>query len=62
MSETPGPGPAPRPDPPVEGQGGDPACWLSRVCPECGLFLEDDVFTDAAAPICPRCGSPVHAP
>lgn len=30
--------------------GGDPVCWLDRVCPECGLFLEDP---DEA---CPRCG------
>lgn len=21
--------------------GGDPVCWLSRVCPECGRFIED---------------------
>lgn len=21
--------------------GGDPVCWLSRVCPECGQFIED---------------------
>lgn len=24
-------------------EGGDPACWLSQVCPECGAFVEDDV-------------------
>ncbi|MGV9745255.1 hypothetical protein ACWDTG_10090 [Rhodococcus zopfii] len=30
--------------------GGDPVCWLDRVCPECGLFLED------ADEPCPRCG------
>ncbi|MFD6858317.1 hypothetical protein ACFWB0_15745 [Rhodococcus sp. NPDC060086] len=30
--------------------GGDPVCWLDRVCPECGLFLDD---RDAP---CPRCG------
>lgn len=23
-------------------QGGDPACWVDRVCPECGQFIEDD--------------------
>lgn len=23
-------------------QGGDPACWANRVCPECGRFVEDD--------------------
>lgn len=21
--------------------GGDPVCWLTRVCPECGRFIED---------------------
>ncbi|MEE2033857.1 hypothetical protein [Rhodococcus chondri] len=30
--------------------GGDPVCWIDRVCPECGLFLDDP-----GAP-CPRCG------
>jgi hypothetical protein len=25
-----------------EPEGGDPACWLDRVCPECGSFLDDD--------------------
>jgi hypothetical protein len=29
-----------RPEP-VE-EGGDPACWLDRVCEECGAFLEGD--------------------
>lgn len=43
------PGEAPsRPDEP---QGGDPACWLDRVCPECGAFTERGFDT------CPRCGS-----
>ncbi|NLV77936.1 MAG: hypothetical protein GXY65_01070 [Rhodococcus sp.] len=32
--------------------GGDPVCWLDRVCPDCGLFLDD-----LSAP-CPRCGHP----
>ena len=30
--------------------GGDSACWLSHVCPECGALLDD-----LAAP-CWRCG------
>ncbi len=34
--------------------GGDPACHLSRVCPECGLFVEDDLPA-----VCGRCGSAV---
>jgi hypothetical protein len=32
--------------------GGDPACWLARVCPECGLFAEDEPPTT-----CSRCGT-----
>ncbi len=34
-------------------EGGDPACWMDRVCGSCGLLLE----TDSA--VCPRCGVPV---
>ncbi|WP_181905774.1 hypothetical protein [Microbacterium bovistercoris] len=30
--------------------GGDSACWLAQVCPECGALLDD-----LAAP-CWRCG------
>ncbi|MBB2938688.1 ribosomal protein S27AE [Amycolatopsis bartoniae] len=33
-------------------EGGDPVCWLARVCPECGLFAEDD-----EAVTCARCGA-----
>jgi hypothetical protein len=25
----------------VEPGGGDPACWLDDVCPDCGRFVED---------------------
>ncbi len=33
-------------------QGGDPVCWLHRVCPECGAF------SDTAPPtVCHRCGT-----
>lgn len=38
-----------------EEQGGDPACWLSRVCPGCGAFIEQE-----SAASCPRCAQPVH--
>ncbi|TQF65757.1 hypothetical protein FK531_20195 [Rhodococcus spelaei] len=30
--------------------GGDPACWLDRVCPDCGAFLPDGPESG-----CPRC-------
>ncbi|MGW0177352.1 hypothetical protein ACWDUM_26320 [Rhodococcus sp. NPDC003322] len=30
--------------------GGDPVCWLDRVCPECGAFLPDGPDHG-----CPRC-------
>jgi predicted amidophosphoribosyltransferase len=32
--------------------GGDPACWLHRVCPECGRLAEEDPPTR-----CPACGA-----
>jgi len=34
----------------AEEYGGDSACWLAKVCPECGALLED-----SSAP-CWRCG------
>ncbi|WP_198602313.1 hypothetical protein [Rhodococcus opacus] len=37
---------------PDDDLGGDPVCWLDRVCPDCGLFL-----TDHTAGTCPRCGA-----
>jgi hypothetical protein len=37
---------------PYEDQGGDPACWLSHVCPECGALVEGST----AVP-CWRCGA-----
>jgi hypothetical protein len=33
----------------VTDQGGDPACWLDRVCEACGAVLDDDRPHD-----CPR--------
>ncbi|HVV08954.1 hypothetical protein [Amycolatopsis sp.] len=38
-------------------EGGDPVCWLNRVCPECGRFREDEDATH-----CPGCGIPVAEP
>jgi hypothetical protein len=29
--------------------GGDPACWLHRVCPACGRLAEEDPPTRCAA-------------
>jgi rubrerythrin len=31
--------------------GGDPVCWLDKVCPSCGLFTGD-----RPSATCPRCG------
>jgi ribosomal protein S27AE len=36
--------------------GGDPVCWLSRVCPDCGLFLDEEPPV-----VCGRCGARVTA-
>ncbi len=34
--------------------GGDPVCWLERVCPDCGALVE------AELPVaCWRCGAEV---
>lgn len=35
-----------------EDAGGDAACWLQSVCPECGRVCED-----RAASVCPSCGA-----
>lgn len=32
--------------------GGDPVCWLDRVCPACGALTERP-----AVAACPRCGA-----
>ncbi|MEU8825618.1 hypothetical protein [Streptomyces sp. NPDC048636] len=37
---------------PAEPEGGDPACWLDRVCPACGA-LQDTARYDH----CARCGA-----
>ncbi|MET9612538.1 hypothetical protein [Kitasatospora indigofera] len=39
-----------------EPDGGEAACWLNRVCPEC------DAVLDSAPPaVCHRCGAEVRA-
>jgi rubrerythrin len=35
-------------------RGGDPACWLARVCPDCGLLAEREPPTR-----CLRCGAEI---
>lgn len=40
----------PRTTEPVHLEGGEPACWLQRVCPECGALTEPPAIT------CWRCG------
>ena len=40
---------------PVE--GGDPVCWLDRVCDACGAMRED-----LREPRCARCGAPFPGP
>jgi rubrerythrin len=32
--------------------GGDPACWVRRVCPACGRLADEDPPTR-----CPGCGA-----
>jgi hypothetical protein len=34
-----------------DGEGGDPVCWLSELCPECGAMPAGD------ANRCWRCGA-----
>jgi rubrerythrin len=40
------------PSPSADDIGGDPACWLRRVCPECGRMADEDPPTR-----CPACGA-----
>ncbi|HLU30590.1 MAG TPA: hypothetical protein VK088_02430 [Acidimicrobiia bacterium] len=35
---------------------GDSACWLDRVCLECGLFIDDEDVEDNR---CPHCAAPL---
>ncbi|MFC5929252.1 hypothetical protein [Cryobacterium melibiosiphilum] len=41
----------PLPDEPI---GGDPVCWLERVCPDCGALVEAELPAE-----CWRCGATV---
>jgi hypothetical protein len=52
-------GAAPAPHGAVEErtEGGDPVCWLERVCDECGAMRED-----MASAVCVRCGTPFPTP
>jgi hypothetical protein len=36
-------------------EGGDPVCWLDRVCRECGAMLDEPL-----AHTCWRCGAEVQ--
>ncbi|MBO3678864.1 hypothetical protein [Streptomyces sp. NEAU-YJ-81] len=46
--------PDPDPDPaPAEPEGGEPACWLDRVCADCGAIQDTAPFAR-----CARCGAP----
>jgi rubrerythrin len=38
-----------RANPAPDDEGGDPACWLNRVCPQCGRLAEEDPPTRCAA-------------
>jgi hypothetical protein len=37
------------PGPVPEDEGGDPACWLPRVCPACGRMADEDPLTRCSA-------------
>ena len=39
--------------------GGDPACWLDRVCPSCGR-LDERPAGATPADRCPACGAVVE--
>lgn len=41
---------------------GDPVCWLSRVCPECGAMLDDDAVHNRSDRTCWRCGHDLDSP
>ncbi len=41
------------PPPDEDDIGGDPVCWLDRVCPECGRFAA----SERKPRTCPECGA-----
>lgn len=54
-AESPDPGAEDPPDCAAEDNlPGDPACWMARVCPDCGGLAETDPPTR-----CPRCGADI---
>ena len=36
-------------------EGGDPVCWLRRICPVCGRLADEDLPTR-----CPGCGAAIE--
>ena len=49
-------GAGPRPAASRGDEGGDPACWLHRVCPACGRIADEDPPT-----VCAECGEELTA-
>jgi rubrerythrin len=45
-----------RRSPGPDDEGGDPACWLNRVCPDCGRLADEEPPTR-----CPACGAQLVA-
>jgi hypothetical protein len=42
---------------PEEPRGGDPACWLDRVCPQCGRLNTGADNASQRPGTCERCGA-----
>lgn len=40
----------------ADDMGGDPACWMHRVCGECGRLADEDPPTR-----CPSCGAQLES-